>query len=187
MDRENEIKNFIPREFWTITATLEDNSKIRFTCKFYGKNGKKLEPATEEETNAILAELKNAPFIIKSVKHGNKLRRPYAPFTTSTLQQDASKKLGFTTKRTMMIAQGLYEGVKVSSSETVGLITYMRTDSTRISADALSMARDHILNTYGDEYLPDKPNFFASKKNAQDAHEAIRPTYLKYTPDSSFQ
>lgn len=184
VDRENEIKNFIPREFWTITATLEDNSKIRFTCKFYGKNGKKLEPATEEETNAILAELKNAPFIIKSVKHGNKLRRPYAPFTTSTLQQDASKKLGFTTKRTMMIAQGLYEGVKVSSSETVGLITYMRTDSTRISADALSMARDHILNTYGNEYLPDKPNFFASKKNAQDAHEAIRPTYLKYTPDS---
>ena len=184
VDRENEIRGFVPREYWTISATLEDNENIRFTCKFHGKNGEKIEPENEEATNDILAELDKHPFVIKSISHGTKQRRPFAPFTTSTLQQDASRKLGFTTKRTMMVAQGLYEGVSVSSSETVGLITYMRTDSTRISAEALSMVRGFIENRYGAEYLPDKPNFFASKKNAQDAHEAIRPTHINYTPES---
>lgn len=184
VDRENDIRNFIPKEYWTITATLEDKEHIRFTCKFYGKGKEKLEPSSKAQTDEILSALDKHPFIIKSVNYGKKQRKPFAPFTTSTLQQDASRKLGFTTKRTMMIAQGLYEGIKISSSETVGLITYMRTDSTRISAEALGMVRGFIEERYGKDFLPQKPNFFTSKKNAQDAHEAIRPTYIKYTPES---
>jgi len=185
VDRENEILNFIPREYWTISAKLTDSeTKAVFEAKFHGDKNGKIEPATEEETNKILDAIKKSDFIVNNVKHGTRQKRPYAPFTTSTLQQDASKKLGFNTKRTMVIAQGLYEGVKISDSETVGLITYMRTDSTRVSSEAQFAAREFIEKKYGKEYVPEKPNFYSSRKNAQDAHEAIRPTYIKYTPES---
>ena len=185
VDREDEIKKFVPREYWTLNVLLTKNSdkSAVFPTKLTGKNGKKFEPESEEQINEVLSELKNANYVIKNVKKGQSLRKPYAPFTTSTLQQEASKKLNFTARRTMMIAQGLYEGVTVLTGETVGLITYMRTDSTRISEDAVNNARQHILNNFGEEFLPEKPNVFLSKKNAQDAHEAIRPTYLEYTPE----
>lgn len=185
VDRENEIKNFVPKEFWTITALLTDlESSVKFEARFFGKDGKKYEPTCEEEAAKIVADLKKADYVIKKVKKGSKQRRPMPPFTTSTLQQDASRKLGFTTKRTMMVAQGLYEGISVSATETVGLITYMRTDSTRISDEAQSAALDYIGKKFGSAYVPAKPNKYASKKNAQDAHEAIRPTYITRTPDS---
>ena len=185
VDRENEIRAFVPREYWTITAKLTElDTNAEFEAKFYGNKNGKIEPANEDETNAILAAIEGKDFIVSNVKEGTKQKRPYAPFTTSTLQQDASKKLGFNTKRTMMIAQGLYEGVKISESETVGLITYMRTDSTRISAEAQFAAREVAANKYGADYIPEKPNMYSSRKNAQDAHEAIRPTYIKYTPES---
>ncbi len=185
VDREAEIRDFVPREYWTISAVLTDEKgKNPFVANFYGKNGKKLEPENEQQTNEILDELKKADYIIANTKQNEKQRRPFAPFTTSTLQQDAARKLGFTTKRTMVIAQGLYEGVKISENETVGLISYMRTDSTRISAEAQQMAREFIGGKYGQEYVPEKPNIYIGRKNAQDAHEAIRPTYVKYTPES---
>ena len=185
VDRENEIRDFKPREFWTIFAIFTDEKgKHPFEAKFFGKKGKKLEPATQEETEQIVSEIQAAEYRIEKVKKSTKQRRPYAPFTTSTLQQDAARKLGFTTKRTMMIAQGLYEGVKISETETVGLITYMRTDSTRVSKEAQHAAREFIREKYGEDYVPEKPNIYAGRKNAQDAHEAIRPTYVKYTPES---
>ncbi len=185
VDRENEIKSFTPREFWTISVLLTDKaSSIKFEARFYGKDGKKIEPCCEEEASAIVSDLKKASYTISKVKKGTKQRRPLPPFTTSTLQQDASRKLGFTTKRTMMVAQGLYEGINISATETVGLITYMRTDSTRISEDAQQSAIEYIKSKYGTDYAPAKPNIYASKKNAQDAHEAIRPTYITHTPDS---
>ena len=185
VDREREINGFNPEEYWTITAMLADEKgRNVFEAKYFGKDGKKLEPKSEAETNEILADLKDADFIISKVKRGVKQRKPYAPFTTSTLQQDAARKLGFTTKKTMMIAQGLYEGVKVSSSETVGLITYMRTDSTRISTEAQEAAKTFIAANYGGEYVPAKPNVYTTRKNAQDAHEGVRPTYIDKTPES---
>ena len=185
VDRENEIRQFVPREFWTIAAELTDiQGKNPFTANFYGIDGKKFEPTNEAQTKEIVGELKSADFVIDKIKKSTKQRKAYAPFTTSTLQQDAARKLGFTTKRTMMIAQGLYEGVKLSESETVGLITYMRTDSTRIAAEAQEQAREFIIEKYGPEYAPQKPNIYAGRKNAQDAHEAIRPTYVSYTPES---
>ena len=146
VDRENDIRNFVPQEYWTITAKLADQQgKNRFEAVFYGKAGKKLVPENQEQTQAILDAILGKDFIITKVKKGTKQRRPFAPFTTSTLQQDAARKLGFTTKRTMAVAQGLYEGVKLSESETVGLITYMRTDSTRVSAEAQHAAREQII------------------------------------------
>lgn len=150
VDREDEIKKFVPREYWTLNVLLTKNSdkSAVFPTKLTGKNGKKFEPESEEQINEVLSELKNANYVIKNVKKGQSLRKPYAPFTTSTLQQEASKKLNFTARRTMMIAQGLYEGVTVLTGETVGLITYMRTDSTRISEDAVNNARQHILNKF---------------------------------------
>ncbi len=185
VDRENDIRNFVPQEYWTITAKLADQQgKNRFEAVFYGKAGKKLVPENQEQTQAILDAILGKDFIITKVKKGTKQRRPFAPFTTSTLQQDAARKLGFTTKRTMAVAQGLYEGVKLSESETVGLITYMRTDSTRVSAEAQHAAREQIIKQYGAEYAPEKFNIYAGRKNAQDAHEAIRPTYVERTPAS---
>jgi len=184
VDRENEIRSFVPEEFWTITALLSDQQeKNTFECKYYGKAGKKIELKNEEQTNSVLEAIKGKPFTIENVKKGTKQKRPFAPFTTSSLQQDASRKLGFTTKKTMMIAQTLYEGVSISSTETVGLITYTRTDSTRISKEAQDASHDYILQKYGKEYLPEKPNIYTGRKNAQDAHEAIRPTYMDKTPE----
>lgn len=185
VDREREIRDFKPQEYWTISAILTDrNKKHAFEADFYGQNKKKLVPESEQEVQKILQTIDGKDFIITDVKKSMRQRKAYAPFTTSTLQQDAARKLGFTTKRTMMVAQGLYEGVKVTDTETVGLITYMRTDSTRISDEARDAAKAYILEKYGAEYYPGKPNVYAGRKNAQDAHEAIRPTYVQYTPDS---
>ena len=185
VDREREIRDFKPQEYWTISAILTDrNKKHAFEADFYGQNKKKLVPESEQEVQKILQTIDGKDFIITDVKKSMRQRKAYAPFTTSTLQQDAARKLGFTTKRTMMVAQGLYEGVKVTDTETVGLITYMRTDSTRISDEARDAAKAYILEKYGAEYYPSKPNVYAGRKNAQDAHEAIRPTYVQYTPDS---
>lgn len=182
VDREREIKEFKPREFWTITVLLKNESGTEVEARFFGKGGKKFEPENKEQTNEILEAIKGAVYTVEGVKRGSKQRRPLAPFTTSTLQQDAAGKLGYTTKRTMIIAQGLYEGVKLGN-DTAGLITYMRTDSTRISKEAQQAAKEALLERYGAEYVPEKFNVYAGRKNAQDAHEAIRPTYIQYTPE----
>ena len=183
VDRENEIEKFIPEEYWNIYADLEDKkTKKTFQAHFYGKNGKKQEIHSNEEVQEILENVKNAKYIVNEVKKGEKKRTPAPPFTTSTMQQEASRKLGFTLKKTMSIAQGLYEGVKIPDKGTVGLITYMRTDSTRISEEARNVAKTQITNTYGESYYENR--YYKTKKDAQDAHEAIRPTYIDIEPDS---
>ncbi|WP_302760191.1 type I DNA topoisomerase [Christensenella hongkongensis] len=183
VDRENEIRNFKPEEFWTISALLKKD-KQEFEAKYYGVKGKKADLKTEADAQAVLDAVKGADFIIDKVKSGTRKKNALPPFTTSFLQQAASGKLGFTAKKTMMLAQMLYEGVPLKGGNTVGLITYMRTDSTRISGEAQAAALDYVKQTYGDEYAPEKPNVYRGRKNAQDAHEAIRPTYIENTPDS---
>ena len=183
VDREEEIEKFIPEEYWNIYADLvDDKSKKEFEAHFYGKDGKKLEIHSNEEVQAILENIKNAKYIVNEVKKGQKKRTPAPPFTTSTMQQEVSRKLGFTLKKTMSIAQGLYEGVKIPEKGTVGLITYMRTDSTRISEEARSVAKTQITKLYGENYY--EKRYYKTKKDAQDAHEAIRPTYIDIEPDS---
>ncbi|MGI6664072.1 MAG: type I DNA topoisomerase [Christensenellaceae bacterium] len=185
VDREREIRNFDPEEYWTITAALSDKEDNNtFTAEFFGKDKKKIVPKSEAEVKEILETIGKNDFVIAAIKKSVRQRKPYAPFTTSTLQQDAARKLGFTTRRTMMVAQGLYEGVQLSSRETVGLITYMRTDSTRISVEAQEAAKAYIIERYGKEYAPEKFNVYTGRRQAQDAHEAIRPTYIEYTPES---
>ena len=182
VDRENEIENFIPEEYWNIYANLQDEeTKKEFEAHFYGKNGKKQEIHSEEEVNKILENISKAKYIVNEVKKGEKKRTPAPPFTTSTMQQEASRKLGFTLKKTMSVAQGLYEGVKIPEKGTVGLITYMRTDSTRISEEARAIAKEQITSLYGENYYENR--YYKAKKDAQDAHEAIRPTYIDITPD----
>jgi DNA topoisomerase-1 len=178
-DREREIEQFIPEEYWHIDGLFQKENEKTFKARFYGLKDKKIELSREEEVNSILKELENAEYVIGKVKHGEKKRAPLPPFTTSTLQQEAARKLGFSTKKTMMLAQQLYEGVDIEGEGAVGLITYMRTDSTRISNEALSEARDYIQNKYGEKYLPEKPKIYKTKSAAQDAHEAIRPTTLQ--------
>ena len=183
VDRENEIEKFIPEEYWNIYADLEDiKTKKEFQAHFYGKDGKKLDIHSNDEVQVILNNIKNAKYIVSEVKKGEKKRTPAPPFTTSTMQQEASRKLGFTLKKTMSIAQGLYEGVKIPEKGTVGLITYMRTDSTRISEEARSVAKTQITKLYGENYYENR--YYRTKKDAQDAHEAIRPTYIDIEPDS---
>lgn len=183
VDREEEIEKFIPDEYWNIYAELEDKeTKKQFEAKFYGKNGKKQEIHSEEEVNKVLKEIEKAKYIVDEVKRGEKKRTPAPPFTTSTMQQEASRKLGFTLKKTMSIAQGLYEGVKISEKGTVGLITYMRTDSTRISEEARAAAKKHIVGTYGENYYENR--YYKTNKDSQDAHEGIRPTYAELEPDT---
>ena len=183
VDREEEIEKFIPEEYWNIYVNLEEiYNKKQFEAKFYGKNGKKQEIHSEEEVNKILKEIKGAKYIVSEVKKGEKKRTPAPPFTTSTMQQEASRKLGFTLKKTMSIAQGLYEGVKIAEKGTIGLITYMRTDSTRISEEARASAKKYIVNTYGENYYENR--YYRTNKDSQDAHEAIRPTYAELEPDS---
>ena len=182
VDRENEIENFIPEEYWNIYAQLHDEKdKKEFEARFYGKNGKKQELHSKEEVDEILKNIKNAKYIVNEVKKGEKKRTPAPPFTTSTMQQEASRKLGFTLKKTMSIAQGLYEGVKIPEKGTVGLITYMRTDSTRISEEARAVAKQQITKIYGENYYENR--YYKAKKDAQDAHEAIRPTYIDISPE----
>ena len=182
VDRENEIENFIPQEYWNIFADLQENKTNKtFQARFFGKNGKKQELHTKDEVDEILKNIDGAKYIITEIKKGEKKRTPAPPFTTSTMQQEASRKLGFTLKRTMATAQILYEGVKIPERGTVGLITYMRTDSTRISEEARAAAKEQIINHYGEEYYENR--YYKTSKDAQDAHEGIRPTYADIHPD----
>lgn len=183
-DRETEIENFISEEYWSIDTKFKKEDGIVFAARYHGKNGKKQEIKNKEEADDILALLKSSDFVVSNVKKSAKKRSPAPPFITSTLQQDASRKLGFSAQKTMMVAQQLYEGVDIGSEGSVGLITYMRTDSVRISDDALSEARNYILDNFGKDYLPSKPRFFKTKSASQDAHEAIRPTYVDRDPES---
>ena len=183
VEREEEIEKFIPEEYWNIYAKLiDENSNKEFEARFYGKNGKKLDIHSKEEVDNILNNIKNVKYKITEVKRGERKRTPAPPFTTSTMQQEASRKLGFTLKKTMSVAQGLYEGVKIPEKGTVGLITYMRTDSTRISEEARKMAKEQIIKTYGENYYENR--YYKTGKDAQDAHEGIRPTYIDIAPDS---
>lgn len=185
-DREKEIKEFIPKEYWSVDCVLKKERK-KFPIRLSTYKNKKIEIENEEQSKSIIKELESGEFTVKSIKKGKKTRSPLPPFTTSTLQQDANRKLNFMTKRTMSVAQGLYEGVEVKGYGTVGLITYMRTDSVRISDEAQEKAKEFILNTYGNEYVPNEPRIYKGKKNIQDAHEAIRPTYVEITPEIAKQ
>ena len=183
-DREKEIRAFTPEEYWTLDAKLFDAAaKKEFLAHYYGKNGKKEEPSSAQQVDTIIEEIRNAVFSVKSIKRTDKQRSPSPPFTTSTLQQEASRKLNMTPRRTMAIAQQLYEGVDVSGEGTVGLITYMRTDSLRLSEEALGAARTFILGRYGKDYYPAATRRFKTKEGAQDAHEAIRPSNVELTPE----
>ena len=181
-DKEEEIKAFEPKEYWTVDCVLKKERK-KFPIKLTKYENKKVEITTEEEAQKIIRELAENDYRIDKVKKGNRLKNPLPPFTTSTLQQEASKKLNFMTKRTMSIAQALYEGIDVKGYGTVGLITYMRTDSVRISEEAQGKAIDFIKESYGEEYIPEKPRVYKGKKNIQDAHEAIRPSHIEITPE----
>ncbi len=185
-DREREIQAFIPEEYWSLTATLTPQPpipKFAFDAKFVGKNGKKQAINNEAEAQALLTELRNVPWAVKSVKKQERKRNPSPPFITSTLQQEASRKLGFGNRRTMSIAQQLYEGVDLGSQGAVGLITYMRTDSTRVAKEAQEETRTFITDQYGEPYRPATPPIYKARSQAQDAHEAIRPTSIYRTPD----
>lgn len=184
VDREEEIRAFKPEEYWTIDALLNAKGvRKAFPAKFHGKKGKKIDIKSEQQANGILEELNGAEYVVGTVKKGVRKKSPAPPFTTSTLQQEASRKLGFQARRTMKAAQELYEGIEVGEMGAVGLITYMRTDSLRISEEARTAATAFIQQRYGAEYLPDKPRFYKSKSNAQDAHEAIRPTMPDMSPE----
>ena len=181
-DRENEIKAFKSEEYWTITLDVEGQVKPKFQSKLFKVDGNKAEIANQEGADEVVKNLKNAEFILDGLVKKERKRNPVAPFITSTLQQEASRKLNFSPKKTMMIAQRLYEGLPVGSRGTVGLITYMRTDSTKFSVEATEAIRDYIVNRYGDKFCPKEPNVYKSKKSAQEAHEAIRPTDVSIVP-----
>lgn len=184
VDREREIEKFVSEEYWSIDAKLVSNRKT-FEAKLYGtKDGKKIEVLNEQSATDITNQLENAEYVVSSVKKGTRTKQPAPPFITSTLQQEASRKLNFTGQRTMKIAQQLYEGVDVGRIGVTGLITYMRTDSLRISEEARAAASSYIMTNYGKQYLPEKPRYFKTKSGAQDAHEAIRPTNVNLSPES---
>ncbi len=182
VEREDEIESFIPEEYWNINLKVSDKkTKTKFDCKLVGKNDKKIELHSKEEVDEILNSLDKAEYIVKDVKKGERKRTPAPPFTTSTLQQDASRKLNFAIKKTMSVAQNLYEGVKIPEYGNTGLITYMRTDSTRISNEARASAKEYIEKTYGANYYENR--FYKTNSEAQDAHEAIRPSHIELTPE----
>ena len=180
--REEEIKAFEPVEYWTVDCSLKKERK-KFKINLSKYKTEKLEMLNEERAKSILKDLENGEFKIEKIKKGKKERKPLAPFTTSTLQQDANKKLNYMTKKTMSVAQVLYEGVEVKGHGTLGLITYMRTDSVRISDEAKLSAKEFIKETYGENYIPKEDRVYKGKKNIQDAHEAIRPTHIEITPE----
>jgi DNA topoisomerase-1 len=182
-EREEEIKAFVPEEFWSLTALLEGKTPPQFEAKLIKRDEEKLKVKSNEEAQKILADLQGKPYSVAKVEKKERRRNPVPPFTTSKLQQEAGRKLGFTAKRTMGIAQSLYEGVDVGEEGTVGLITYMRTDSNRVGKEAQDEARELIAGKYGKDYLPEKPPVYASAKSAQEAHEAIRPTSVMREPD----
>ena len=182
-DRENEINSFIPKEYWTLDADFNiKGEKKPLKAHFYGTKDEKIELANEEETNKVIDSVKNEDFIISDVKISERNKKSPKPFTTSTLQQEASATLNFSTQKTMRIAQQLYEGVAIKGHGTIGLITYLRTDSTRISEEADSVCREFIADQYGSDYVIDKIATDKNTKKIQDAHEAIRPTYVDLTP-----
>ena len=182
-DRESEIRDFVPEEYWNISARLRElAAKKTFDAKYFGENGTKRDLCNEADTKEVLSRIHDRIFTIDEVKEGVKTRHPAPPFTTSSLQQEASRKLGFTTKRTMMIAQQLYEGIDIGGKGAVGLISYIRTDSVRIAAEAQHAARAFIDERFGKAYVPEKPNFYKGREGAQDAHEAIRPTGVEHEP-----
>ena len=184
VDREKEIRDFTAEEYWLLDATLDRVEKAgSFVARFHGTETKKIELHTEAEVDKVVKAISEDEFLIKSVKRGEKQRSPSPPFITSTLQQEASRRLGMTPKRTMSVAQQLYEGIDITGEGTVGLITYMRTDSLRLSEDATSAAKSFIISRYGREYYPDKTRVFKTKAGAQDAHEAIRPSNIELTPE----
>ena len=183
VDREEEIKAFRSEEYWLLDANLSRDGGGSFTARFHGKGDKKQELHSEAEVNAVMDAVKAAPFTVAAVKRGEKQRSPAPPFITSTLQQEASRRLSMTPRRTMSIAQQLYEGVEISGQGSIGLITYMRTDSLRLSDEALNAARDFIVNRYGERFYPGQPRRFKTKAGAQDAHEAIRPTDVNLSPE----
>ena len=184
VDREEEIRAFKPEEYWTIDAKLiPHGSRKTFPASFYGANGEKIKIEDKEQTDRILDDLKDAAFHVEKVKKGTRRKSPAPPFITSTLQQEASRHLGFQAKRTMRAAQELYEGVEIGELGAVGLITYMRTDSLRISEDAIQEVTSYIGDRWGKKYLPDSPRHFKTRANAQDGHEAIRPTTIALSPD----
>lgn len=184
VDREKEIEAFIPEEYWTIDAVgvKTESSKKTFTAKFYGDKNGKIETASKEQSDEILEKVETAEFVVNAVKKSERKRSPAPPFTTSTLQQEASKRLNFQAKRTMSAAQQLYEGINIKGYGAIGLITYMRTDSLRIADEARDQAKKFITEQYGEDYLPATPRVYKAKKGAQDAHEAIRPTVPELTP-----
>ncbi|MEE0929323.1 MAG: type I DNA topoisomerase, partial [Acutalibacteraceae bacterium] len=184
VDREKEIEAFVPVEYWTIDAKLQASRK-NFSASFYGLgDGTKVEIANKEQADKILSDLDGASYLVSKIKKGVRNKQPAAPFITATLQQEASRKLGFTGQKTMRVAQNLYEGVEIDGAGSTGLITYMRTDSLRISDEARAAGNAYILNKYGEKYLPKSARVYKSKTAVQDAHEAIRPTNVNFTPES---
>ncbi len=185
VDREEEIRAFNPKEYWTVDAKFTNPpSKKVFPAAVYSKNGEKIKITRKEESDAVLADLKDSEYTVASVKKGTRKKSPTPPFITSTLQQEASRRLSFQARRTMKAAQELYEGVDVAGMGTVGLITYMRTDSLRISEEARAAGNRYIAEIYGEKYLPKKPRYYKSRGNVQDGHEAIRPSMPNVTPES---
>ncbi len=183
-DREDEITSFEAKEYWSIDACLTNPpSKKKFSAKFYGDKKGKIELSSEKETENILKNIENAEYKVVEVKKTMKKRQPQPPFITSTLQQEAAKKYGYTPTKTMMIAQQLYEGIDIKGKGTVGLITYMRTDSIRVSDEAVASVRSYILGRWGEDFMPRTARVFNNKKNAQDAHEAIRPSSVELVPE----
>ncbi len=187
VEREREITAFVPQEYWNLTAELSDPPKkyAPFKALLEKKGTKKYKPSSKEETEQVLAILEKGKFTVSKVKKAVTKSHAPAPFTTSSLQQDSSTKLGFTAPDTMTLAQHLYEGIATENGDHIAFITYMRTDSVRVSKEAQAKALDKILEVYGAEYAPEKPNHYASKKGAQDAHEAIRPIDMDMTPDKA--
>ncbi len=184
VDRENEIRAFKPKEYWSIDVTLKTTDGKTFDAYYYGSNGKKSDLKSKADTDKILNAIEGKNFVVKTMKKSQRTRNPAPPFTTSTLQQEAYKRLGFASAKTMKTAQELYEGIQLGDKGTHGIITYMRTDSLRISDIAAESAKQFIIQNYGSEYYPDSKRVYKSRNNAQDAHEAIRPSYLEFPPKS---
>jgi DNA topoisomerase-1 len=182
-EREREIRAFVPQEYWSLHAYLTGAAPPEFVAALREKNGEKIVPSNEAESQAIVAELEHLPFVVKAVDRGERRKNPSPPFITSTLQQDAARKLRFSASKTMMVAQQLYEGVEIDNDGPVGLITYMRTDSPRLAVEAQTAARDVIAARYGPDTLPERPPFYRARKSAQEAHEAIRPSLLDHPPE----
>lgn len=183
-DRDEEIENFVPQEYWTIQGDVKNKNGNKFKTKFYGIKNKKTELHSKEEVQKVLEGIKDKDFTVDEVKKGTRTKNPAAPFTTSTLQQEASKILGFASNKTMRVAQQLYEGVDIKGEGTVGIVSYIRTDSVRISDEAYEDAKEYILSNFNENYMEKERKQYKVKGRSQDAHEAIRPTYANRTPDS---